>query len=219
MYINFILFKWSHLVPLFIRRDKRSVLILKLGELATIRTGLVLLRKKSSINDGIHYKSLNLRSICPESKIDLEELDDYYSSEELPYEYLTHKGDIVIRLTSPYTAILIDKHTENIVISSNFIVVRLETKKILPEYLTYLLNTDKIRSDIYKSSTSNMLSAVNSKFFVDLKLKDISIDNQIKISEIYRLYKREISLLKDLIEKKQIYYKNLLKNFQKEVEK
>ena len=39
-------------------------------------------------------------------------------------EYLTHTGDVVIRLTAPYTAVLITEQLEGYVIPSSFVVVR-----------------------------------------------------------------------------------------------
>ena len=56
------------------------------------------------------------------------------------------------------------------VVSSNFVVIRVEDKSLLPEYLFWLLNTEKIKRKIYENATSNMLGAVNARFLADFEL-------------------------------------------------
>lgn len=190
---------------------------MKLGDIATVRSGLVLARKKAKADEGIYYPLLNLRSINSGGYIETDELDAYYSSEYLPPEYLTHVGDIVVRLTAPYTAILIDDNTENIVVSSNFIIIRINSAKYLPEYLYWLFNTKDIKHSIYENATSNMLGAVKAKYFSDFKIKPISLSDQEIISELNRLAKRESYLLMKLAEEKEKYYEAIIHNVQKKM--
>ena len=164
---------------------------MKLGDIATVRSGLVLARKKSSESDGVYYPLLNLRSINVEGYIEKEELDAYYASEYLAPEYSNRCGDVVVRLTAPYTAVFIDENTENIVVSSNFIIIRTIPENVLPEYLYWLLNTKGVKQAIYENSTSNMLGAVKAKFFSDFIVKPIDLSDQKRIADLNRLAKRE----------------------------
>ena len=188
---------------------------MKLGDIATVRSGLVLARKKSSESDGVYYPLLNLRSINVEGYIEKEELDAYYASEYLAPEYLTHAGDVVVRLTAPYTAVFIDENTENIVVSSNFIIIRTIPENVLPEYLYWLLNTKGVKQAIYENSTSNMLGAVKAKFFSDFIVKPIDLSDQKRIADLNRLAKRESFLLKKLADEKEKYYERIIHDFQK----
>ncbi len=188
---------------------------MKLGDIATVRSGLVLARKKSSESDGVYYPLLNLRSINVEGYIEKEELDAYYASEYLAPEYLTHAGDVVVRLTAPYTAVFIDENTENIVVSSNFIIIRTMPENVLPEYLYWLLNTKGVKQAIYENSTSNMLGAVKAKFFSDFIVKPIDLSDQKRIADLNRLAKRESFLLKKLADEKEKYYERIIHDFQK----
>ena len=117
---------------------------MKIGALADVRSGLVLSRKQSKEPTDYRYSLINLRCIQPEGIIDLNESDIYEAKEPLKEEYLSQRGDIVVRLTAPYTAVLIDDTTSGMVISSNFVVIRIEDKQLLPEYLFWLLNTQKV---------------------------------------------------------------------------
>ena len=108
------------------------------------------------------------------------------------------KGDIIVRLTTPYTAVLIDETTAGMVISSNFVVIRIESQAILPEYLFWLLNTQSVKHDIYENATSNMLGAVNAKFLAEIEVAVLPIKDQYKLAQIYLASRHEIRLLKEL---------------------
>ena len=119
---------------------------MKLQDLASVRSGLVLSRKQAKEPSEYRYPLINLRCIQQEGTIQLKEADIYEAKEPLKEEYLSQNGDIIVRLTAPYTAVLIDETTSGMVVSSNFVVIRVEDKSLLPEYLFWLLNTEKILS-------------------------------------------------------------------------
>ena len=84
---------------------------MKLGELATVRSGLVLSRKQACKGAPVkmRYPLLSFRAIHSNGYIGMEQLDGFDAAEQLSPEYLTQVGDVIIRLTSPYTAVLIDE--------------------------------------------------------------------------------------------------------------
>lgn len=192
---------------------------MRLRDLASIRSGLVLSRKQSKEPTDYKYPLLNLRCIRQEGAIDLGEIDIYEAKEPLKEEYLTQNGDVVVRLTLPYTAVLIDEPTSGMVISSNFVVIRIEDKRLLPEYLFWLLNTPKVRQKIYENATSNMLGAVKAKFLTDFELTVPSNDEQHKIAQLNLLAKKERQLLKKLAAEKEKLYSGLLDQAYKRAKK
>ena len=94
---------------------------MNLGEIADIRSGLVLSRKQARADSpqAIRYHQLSLRAVKAEGEIAPAELEPYFAKEPLSIDYLTQPNDIVVRLTAPYTAVLIDGTTRNLVITSN----------------------------------------------------------------------------------------------------
>lgn len=183
---------------------------MKIGALADVRSGLVLSRKQSRESTDYRYPLINLRCIQQEGIIDLNESDIYEAKEPLKEEYLSQRGDIVVRLTAPYTAVLIDDTTSGMVISSNFVVIRIEDKQLLPEYLFWLLNTQKVKRKIYENTTSNMLGAVKAKFLTDFELTVLPVEDQYKIAQLNLLAKKESQLLKELATEKEKLYSCLL---------
>lgn len=192
---------------------------MKIRDLADVRSGLVLSRKQSKEPTDYRYSLINLRCIKPEGIIDLNESDIYEAKEPLKEEYLSQRGDIVVRLTAPYTAVLIDDTTSGMVISSNFVVIRIEDKQLLPEYLFWLLNTQKVKRKIYENATSNMLGAVKAKFLTDFELTVLPIDDQYKIAQLNLLAKKESQLLKELATEKEKLYSCLLDRVYKRVKR
>ena len=67
-----------------------------LGELASVRSGLVLARKESREPTPYCYNLLTLRSIHPDGSIAQEDLSVFHASEPLKAEYLTQPGDIIV---------------------------------------------------------------------------------------------------------------------------
>lgn len=192
---------------------------MKLQDLASVRSGLVLSRKQAKEPIGYPYRSINLRAIQPDASINLSEVDVYQAKEPLKPEYLSQIGDIIVRLTAPYTAVLVDETTEGMVISSNFVVIRIESEKLLPEYLFWLLNTQSVKRDIYENATSNMLGAVNAKFLAEIEIALLPIEEQHKLAQLYLTSRREIRLLRELAEEKERYYAKFLDQTYKKVKR
>ena len=186
-----------------------------LGNIAFVRSGLVLSRKLSRKRSPYCYPLLNLRAIHPDGYILSDDLEVFHAIEPLSREYLTQQGDIIIRLSIPYTAILIDSDVEGIVVSSNFAIIRSNRNYLLPEYLLWLLNTPDIKKRIYESSSSNMLSAARPTFFADLEVLPLPLVDQEKISQLNLLAKQESRLLKKLAEEKEKYYAAVIDHIQK----
>ena len=192
---------------------------MKLKEIANIRSGLVLARKQSREPSKFQYPLLNLRSIKPDGQIDMEQIDTFNAVEILNTEYLTHRGDIVVRLSVPYTAVLIDASTERLVIPSSFVIIRANRREILPEYLYWLLNTPKVRQLIYENTTGNMLGSIKPSYFSDFDITPLSIEHQAAVAELNRLAQKETQLLVQLAAEKEKYYARAIDRFQKQLRK
>ena len=192
---------------------------MKLGNIATVRSGLVLSRKQAREPSDIRYPLLNLRSINPGGYIEADQLDVFDAAEYLSPEYLSQIGDVIVRLTAPYTAILIDKVTAGMVISSNFVIIRADRRELLPEYLFWLINTPKVKRSIYENTSSNMLGAIKAKYFSDFEVPFLSIAKQQQIAAMNELALKETKLLRKLADEKERYYSLLIDRTYKEMKR
>lgn len=192
---------------------------MKLGSVAQVRSGLVLARKQARGRTEYRYPLLNLKCIHPNGYIDTALCEMFDSVEYLNPEYLTHKGDVVIRLTVPYTAVLITDELEGYVIPSSFVVVRTDHSIVLPEYLLWLLNSQQVKQRIYESAVSNMLGAVKPRYFAEYELEELPISRQRMIAELNRLAKQEVQLLEKLAAEKAKYYNNVIAHVHNEIKR
>ena len=192
---------------------------MKLGNIATVRSGLVLSRKQSREPSDIQYPLLNLRSVQEGGYIDLAEADVFDATEYLSPEYVSQIGDVIVRLSTPYTAVLIDQSTAGMVISSNFVIIRTDRRELLPEYLFWLLNTPDVKRSIYENTSGNMLGAIKAKFFAEFEIAPLPISDQQKIAAMNTLALEETRLLRRLADEKERFYSMMINRANNELKR
>lgn len=178
-----------------------------LGDIVRFRSGLVLRRKEAKEKTEFQYPLLTLQSMNPKGRIDHDSLKSFWTAEALNPEYLTRPGEIVLRLTAPYTAVLITEVSEGIVVSSNFIIITCREEKTIPEYLAWLLNTPGFKRQIYKAASGNMLEAVTGAVFAKVRVTLPPLPLQQKIARLKDLSQKECDLLRRLTAEKEKLYR------------
>lgn len=185
-----------------------------IGEIAAVRTGLVTARKKrdDSSSRVYEYKLLNLKCIANEGYIDTSYVEPYELSEKLKDEYLTHMGDILVRLSAPYTAVIIDRQELcGIVVPSHFAIIRVDKHLALPEYVFWSLRRDKNKITMMQNSSgSTAFGTISSGLISSLSITLLPLKKQRIIGELLTLTTREQELLNKLAEEKKTYNTLLL---------
>ena len=192
---------------------------MRLDKLATINTGLVTARKQAKWKDEntIKYKSINLKVINDKGYIEDSLIEEFQATEKIKPLYLTQSGDIIVRLTYPFTAVLIDELHKGLIIPSHFVIIRVNKEKLLPEYLYWLLNTEKIKQKLQQNISSTIIGTVKPKSYAELDIETINLEEQLKIGELNMLAKKELKLLVQIIDQKEKYYKEAIDRIQKEM--
>ena len=184
-----------------------------LREHAVIQAGLVLSRKQAREKTEYRYPLLNLKSINQDATLNHQTLDVFDATESLAENYITKPGDVIIRTSFPYTAILIDEKTSGMVISSNFVIFRCKSEKLLPAYLFWYLNTEEMKKDIFINSAGNMLAAIKPQYFNEMKLNLPDLSKQKLIADFNLSARKELNLLERLKKEKEQYYKLCLEKY------
>lgn len=185
-----------------------------IGEIAVVRTGLVTAREKKKISflQTCEYRLLNLKCIANEGYINKAHIE----TDELPIglkdDYLTRMGDILVRLSAPYTAVLIDQpELCGIVVPSHFAIIRINKRYALPEYVFWSLRRDKNRiTMVQNSSGSTAFGTISSGLISSLPITLLPLHEQQIIGDLLRLSEREQELLNQLAEEKKTYNTLLL---------
>ncbi len=185
---------------------------MKLSDIAEIRTGLVLSRKTADLESDIvaEYKQLNLKCIKDNGEIDLDAVDIYKSNVKLGCNYLTQLDDIIVRLTFPFTAVLITEETTGLVVPSHFCIIRVKSGKAVPAYIKWLLNSKFVKLQVEKNKTGISFSGIKPSFYTELEIKPISMEEQLRIACIYNTAHQELLLLRKLIDQKEKLYNGVL---------
>lgn len=192
---------------------------MKLKDMITVRTGLLVTRKVAREDSAYIYSQLTLKSFRPQCSLDITELAEFKSSSVLDQRYLTQIGDVIMRLTWPYTAVLIDESTSGIVVSTNFLILRQEQEVFYPEYLYWLMNSKGIKRELERGATSEMMGGVRPQMIGELPIHPIPMEQQRKIGTLYALSAKEQLLLQQLQQEKLKYNQWAIETAQRNMRK
>lgn len=194
-----------------------------LEDIATIRTGVVTTRKKVGEKEPIiyKYKMINLKCASAAGYLDLQYIEELPTTEPLKPEYFTQMGDIIVRLSTPYTTIMITKEDWcGYLIPSHFAIIRVNKNKTAPEYILWLLKREStLRKILQNISGNGIFGTINSKFFNSLPIQDLPMQKQKIIGQMQILSEKEQELLLKLASQKEIYNKLLVEKIYDSVKK
>ena len=178
---------------------------MKLNEVAATKSGLVLNRKKASLQSNIkrNYSVVSLKSFNPNGIYDYNESEIFIAEEELKEDYIARKGDVLVRLKEPINAIYIDENYEDLIISSLMAVIRVDENKVSPQYLTYYINSDIAQKQLLQDVTQTAVKMVKISDIQNLDINIPSIEKQKLIVETMNTFNKEEVLLNKLIAEKQ----------------
>ena len=183
-------------------------------ELASVRTGLVTARKKSKENQQTtkKYSLLNLKCINSGGYLNTDYSEEYSSAEILKSDYFTQRGDILVRLSAPYTAVMIKEDCEcGYLVPSHFAIIRVDKAKALPEYVLWFLKREStLQKILQNSSGSSAFGTISSGFLASLKIREIPLEKQAIVGQLLLLSEKEQELLHKLAAQKEIYNRELV---------
>src|SRR5690625_1868364 len=191
---------------------------MKLGKISEIESGLILSRKRARNEFELvkEYKVLSLNNIEVHGDFNESSLESFASNDLLDEHYFTKTGDIILRLNEPYTAVYIQEHHAGVLIPSYFVSIQIMNNKFLPEYVSWYLNTKRVKKHFLRLQSGTMTPNINQKLLRDLDIPPLSLDEQERITALNQLYLKECRLLKRLIDEKDMYYQVLTDQLTKE---
>ncbi|RJQ14650.1 MAG: hypothetical protein C4560_11790 [Nitrospiraceae bacterium] len=177
---------------------------LKIKDIADIRIGYQFRKKIKTEPDGSHaviqmrdfddYNNLNYRELM---RVRLAELSD---------KYLVNKNDVLF-LSRGHSnfAFTITNSLENTIAASYFFILKVNSDKVLPEYLAWGINqtpAQKLLHNIARQGTHMPLVPMSAFEYLEVHVPDIK--TQKSIVELNRLLNRENELLRKLQEKRSL---------------
>jgi len=180
-----------------------------LGEIARIKVGLVVSRKKAEVDLEVkaEYPLISLKNIQTDGTFTDEPIEIFKSKEVLDAEFFTREGNILVRLSHPNTAVLIDKEQEGLLIPSYFANVEIIDTNVLPGYVAWYLNTDKVKGELLKSQMGSHIPSTNKQILEKISIPELDLSKQQMITELQQLYRKEKRLYQKLMAEKEKFYK------------
>lgn len=181
----------------------------RLEELCTIKTGAPTSRAKK-IAEGVEPREVKV--LLPRAMQAGAIVDDELAIEavgEVKDENFTHEGDVVIKLSTPYDSVYIDKDHEGIMITSfGMVLRRKDDAKMDMQYLSMFLNLPQTNSVLQAVSTgqSVAMAMLKRQAVADIEVPLLPIERQRKLASLFQAvqerkcqYVRLIALDEELV--------------------
>ena len=172
---------------------------MRIQDIATLKTGAVLSRLHKAETGGNLYRVLSLRNIDDDvGAIEARSCTPMRFTEKITNEFLTQKGDILLRLSAPYTVVFIEDDSDiGLLIPSHFAIIH--AVGVDPKYLYAMLDSDEIRKQLFiEGSMSTTLATISIKSISECKIPRISLQKQELIGKYHLEAKKELRLLRRL---------------------
>lgn len=182
---------------------------MKLGEVAEVRTGAVLTRIRTE-DDAVKnsFKLINLKCVTDQGNIVFSNIEEIELPTTLKEEVFAREGDIIVKLSSPYSAAIIGQEEIGCLIPSHFAIIRAQRTKLYPPFLLWFINSDYVKKKILQNNSgSSAFGTISSGFFDSLEIKEISMEKQRLLGDYILLSLKEKMLLEQLLNKKTLYNK------------
>lgn len=193
---------------------------LKLGAVADIYSGLVLKRyeqPKEALKDSYNkdesereYFYITLKGV-DDNRINLELLERTTAKKKMDEKYVLRKGDIVMKLSPPYSAATVDFIREDIVAPSNFAIIKVKTK-FQPEYLAFVLNSRHTKKQLNRLLEGSALAIIRITYLNQLKIRPRDMGQQNKYAKLLSLLLRKNELKKRELELEELIMENITSN-------
>ena len=180
---------------------------MKILDVCTLKSGF-----QGKTSEGEAFKIIKLKDVTKDGVIKYKELESF-ETDKMNEKFKLKKGDIILKAKSgDNTAALIKEDIENVVAASHFIVITVKDKSVLsPEYLVAYLNSEYAQDYFKKHAEGTILPIVKIKTLEELEIKQLVMEKQLEVANMYKLIKEEKLTMEKLIENREKQFKAYLR--------
>lgn len=113
---------------------------------------------------------------------------------------ITKENDVIIKITPPFAAALVDKKHEGLLVSSFCMLLTNIPEEIKPEYLVAYLNSEGGVAQVTSRMTGSTISTISVAALKQIYVPILPIEKQNEICKEFNTYLNNIELSKKLIE-------------------
>ncbi|MDY3204534.1 MAG: restriction endonuclease subunit S, partial [Arcobacter sp.] len=162
---------------------------IKLNDIAEIKLGLVLNRKKADMSKDqkLYYSVVSLKSFNEDAVYDNTFADEFISNEQIKEDYHVKQGDILLRLREPNFAVYIDKEYENLIYPSLMVRVKLQDSRFDAHFIAHYLNSTTVKKALSTELSGTTIPMIKVADVNEIKIPLTNLDKQKKIVEYLKL--------------------------------
>jgi len=192
--------------------------MIKLNDIAEIKSGLVLSRKKAEAHtpSEYSYKIVSLKSFAENAIYDNSFADEFISNEQINDDYKVSLGDVLLRLREPNFAVYIDKDYDDLIYSSLMVRIRVKSDKFDPHFVAHYLNSSAVKRTLAPDVSGTTIAMIGVASLNNIKITLVNLQTQNKIVKYLNLVHQESEILQNLVAQKQRYHKSIFENLIKE---
>ena len=163
-----------------------------LGDVGEFYRGINITSKNVQDSNG-EYKIINLSDV-KDGNLDIDSIPRYNIENNARVEaYKVEEGDIIISNKGATKICIIPKHEDNILISQNFIGIKLKSN-YNPQYIKAFLESPIGEYLIDSKKTGTAVAMINPKDLKDIPLVNMSLENQNQMISKYIKEEEELRL-------------------------
>lgn len=141
----------------------------------------------------------------------LNQIDSFIEDSPKVRENLLQSGDILFTSKGfRVFATMVDTTLHNTIASSLFYIIKVDTTKILPQYLVSVLNTQKNIQYFKQLGAGSSIPSIRKNEVLDFSFNLIPMAQQQKIVELNQLFLKDIAISQNLMQQKHIFYNDTI---------
>jgi len=184
--------------------------ITTLEDVCDIRFGYHATPSSTGANPYLQIRHFNEDGHLEDQTLEMIDLDEKSNA------HLLQEGDVLfVGKGNRLFAWQYDSSRGPLVASSTFFVLRADQTKILPSYLTTILNVQTIKAHLQQLGAGTNIFSIRKSELGAVELPIPPIIRQKKISAMADLHQEEIRLAQQVLEQKQLLFKGVLSSLLK----
>ena len=138
-----------------------------------------------------------------DNNIDSNTFETIVTNKKVENKYLAHYKDIIIKLTPPYNAAVVDFKRNDVIVPSNFAIIRVKDE-FISVFLAYVLNGPNVKKQLRRLVEGTNIPIIKINNLKDIKIKKRSSYKQIEYAKLFYLLdiRKELLLRKIELEDK-----------------
>lgn len=116
-------------------------------------------------------------------------------------DHFVKYGDLIFQSKGQLRSIYIKEVPEKTLVSSHFFIIRPKTKKVLPEYLSWLLNQDICQHYFYRNTGGSSIQAITKRILENTPIPTPSLEKQSTLNNLIQAGKKQKKLFHELQDK------------------